>query len=764
MHDSPEQEPQTQAEEVRQAPLPPAAPPESKPRTVEAPAFSETPFFSFGLSPERFEFLFSLNEAPLLRAFRYGVMLVMPLLLGAVLAILFNNFPLAIYQDFMTGLFGPNWKHPGAVLYNSTIEILAIATTITISACLVDQHNQTRPTQAVLPVIGTVTAISCLFILIGPSFGSGGMILPWIGIKGLFGALVISCVACSLFLRLCRVRKLRLSFYSEGADPILPQMFDTLAPALCTMLIFVAIREVLSSFGVVSLQQTFYEAIQSLFADAGTSFGLGALYAFLVDVFWFFGIHGADVLDPITHNVLIKGMELNSIAINNHEAPTHIFTKYLFEVYVFLGGSGATLGLLAAIFIRSRDFGTRRVATLSLVPGIFNINELLVFGLPIVLNPAFLLPFVLVPVLLLGISYVAVLSGLVPLPVYQVDWITPPLLNSYLATGSWKGVALQVFNLAVATLVYIPFVDLADRIKIVNRRNVFSELVGIAESGTRGPSGKRCTDRPGGVGALARSLSADMLKNINTGDEFIHLRFQPRVNLVENNVPCVEALLRWKHPFYGYVPPILVLAIAEDAGLIKQLDTLVVRMAFEQQAEWRENGIVTTVSINLSENQLQDKTFPALLDLMFSRTGLPKDALLCEVREALALHPEGKYLPALKAIHATGARLAIDDFGKGYQALSQLDQLPLDELQMDRALIIGVSDNKTHQDLLCRIQEMCFQKGIKTSAEYIESREQLETLLELNFSTFQGYHFSEPVLADKCAEFIRTFSSGDVRK
>ena len=743
---------------------PEQAPPEGVPQTAEAPAFSETSFFSFGLSHERLELLFSLSEAPLLRAFRHGVMLVMPLLLGAVAAILVNNFPLAIYQDFMTSLFGPNWKHPGAVLYNSTIEILAIATTVTVSACLVDQHNTARPTHTVLPVMGTITALSCLFITIGASFGSGGMILPWAGIKGLFGALIISCAACALFLRLCRVRKLRLSFYSEGADPILPHMSDTLVPALCTMLIFLAVREVLSSFGVVSLQQTFYEVIQNLFADVETSFALGALYVFLVDVFWFFGIHGANALDPFTHNVLNRGMELNSIAINNNEAPTQIFNKYLFEVYVFLGGSGATLGLLAAIFIRSRDFGTRRVATLSVAPGVFNINELLLFGLPIVFNPAFLLPFVLVPVLLLGISYMALVSGLVPLPVYHVDWITPPLINSYLATGSWRGVALQMFNLTVATLVYIPFVGLADRVKIVNRRKVFAELTDIAESGTRSPSGKHTTDRPGNVGALARSLANDLLKNISADNESIHLRFQPRVNLVENNVPFAEALLRWKHPFYGYVPPMLVLAIAEDADLTRQLDSLVVRMAFEQQAAWRAKGIVTTVSINLSESQLQDSTFPAFLDRMFSHTGLPTDAFLCEIRESLALHPTGRYLPAIKAIHATGARIAIDDFGKGYQALSQLDHLPLAELQMDRSLIIGISDSRTHQDILCSIQEMCSQKGIKTSAEYIESRKQLETLLELNFSTFQGYHFSEPVSADKCAEFIRTFSSGGTKK
>ena len=763
MQGQPAQESPLQEKDARQF-VSSAPGPAGKREDVDAPAFSCKPFFSFGLSNDRLDLLFSLNEAPLLRAFRHGVMLVIPLLLGAAAAILINNFPLAVYQDFMTNVFGPNWKDPGAVLYNSTIEILAIATTITLSDCLVARHNHDRPSQAVLPVMGTLTAVTCLFIMIGPKFGEGGMILPWAGIRGLAGALVISCAACSLFVHLCRIHKLRLSFYSEGADPILPHMFDTLLPALCTMIVFVAAREALSAIGVASLQQAFYQAVQGLFADAGASFGLGALYAFLVDLFWFFGVHGADLLDPITHNVLIKGMELNSLAINNHEVPTHIFTKYLFEVYLFLGGSGATLGLLAAIFLRSRDHGTRRVAALSLVPGIFNINELLVFGLPIVLNPAFLLPFVLVPVLLLAISYLAVVSGLAPLPVYQVDWITPPLINGYLATGSWKGVALQIFNLAVSTLIYIPFVDLADRTKIINRRKVFNELARIAESGVRGPNGKRCTDHSGSIGALARSLSNDMQKNILSGNEFIQLHFQPRVNLAENTVPCVEALLRWKHPFYGYVPPVLALAIAEDADLLKQLDSLVVRRIFEQQAEWRENGLFTTVAINLSEGQLQDKQFPATLERLFARLGLPPDAILCEVREALALHSGGKYLSALKAIHATGARLAIDDFGKGYLALAQLDLLPLDELQIEHSLLIGVSDNPLHQNILCDIQEMCSQKGIKTSAEYIESREQLETLLELNFSTFQGYHFSEPVHAGKCADFIRAFTSGGPKK
>ena len=719
---------------------------------------SRRKLFNFGLREETLDRLLSLNEAPLLRAFRHGVMLVMPLLMAAAFAIVVNNFPLIAYQHFMAETFGPNWKHPAAVLYNSTIEILALATTFTLSDCLMALHNEKRPQEGVMPIMGTLTAFACLFIMIGPTFGPEGMILPWAGIRGLFGALIITFCSCALFVRLSRIRTLRLSFYSEGADPILPHMFDTLLPVLGTLAIFVALREVLSALGVGSLQETLYLGIQGLFADAGESFGLGALYAFLVDVCWFFGIHGADLLDPITHKVLIKGMELNSLALNSNQAPTHIFTKYLFEVYVFMGGSGSTLALLLAIFLRSRDHGTRRVATISLIPGIFNVNELLVFGLPIVLNPAFLLPFILVPVILLIISYVAILLEPALMPVYQVDWITPPLINGFVATNSWKGVALQLLNLSVATFIYIPFVDLADRTKIVSRRRAFSELALIAESGTRGPSGKRCVDRPGSLGALARSLANDMNKSLKGNDGYITLHYQPRVNLVDKTVPCVEALLRWKHPFYGNVPAILTLAIAEDAALSGQLDNHVLEMAFERQYEWRKSGIFTTVSINLSESQLKDKNFPVLLDQLYARNNLPADAILLEVRESLALDPDGRYLPALQAIHATGANIALDDFGLGYQAISQLKRLPLAELQIDRSLVRDIVHSKISQDVIGTIQEMCFKMGIKTSVEYVESPEQLETLLELNFSTFQGYYFSRPVPADECTEFIRNFT------
>ena len=711
---------------------------------------------------ERLFPLFSMREAPLLRAFRHGVMLVMPLLLAAAIGLLIINFPLLGFKNFMASVFGPNWKAPGILIYNSTIQILALATAFSLADCLMGLHNQKKPADSILPSMGILTAFVCLFIMMVPhDVGAQGITLPWGGIRGLFGTLVITFCACSLFLAFCRIPRLRVPFYSEGADPILPHMFDTLLPALCTMGAFICLRQFLAIIGIESLHEAFYNTIRAPFQDVHDSFGLGALYTALVQLCWFFGIHGADLLDPITHQILLKNVQANSLAVNSHLPPPNIFSKYFFDVYVFMGGAGATLGLMAAIFLRSRDIGTRRVAFLSIVPGIFNINELLIFGLPIVLNPAFLLPFILVPLALLLVSYLAVVSGLAPLPVYQVDWTTPVVISALIATDSWRGVALQLFNLGLATLMYIPFVGLADRDKIAERRKAFDQLVEIALSNTRGLSGKYCTDRPGTPGALARSLANDMQRSLsqaeNEGD--IRLHYQPRVDFVRKTVPCVEALLRWHHPLYGPIPAALTLAIAHDTGLSQRLDNHVLHLVFEQQYVWRNEKIFTTVSINLSENQLKDNAFPALLDSLYSRYSLPADAILFEVREALALDPEARYLSALQAIHATGANIAVDDFGKGYQAISHVKRLPLSELQIDRALIRDIANNRSCQDVIGTIQELCLKMGIKTSAEYVENQDQLETLLELNFSSFQGHYFSKPIPPDECKEFIRGFST-----
>ena len=140
---------------------------------------------------------------------------------------------------------------------------------------------------------------------------------------------------------------------------------------------------------------------------------------------------------------------------------------------------------------------------------------------------------------------------------------------------------MHLFDLVVGTLIDIPVVRIADRSKGASRREAFVDLVRIAASKVRGVSGKRCTDHPDSAGALARTLSNDMLHSLESDDGAIRLQYQPRVDLVARTVPAVEALLRWEHPLYGPIPPSLTLAIAEDNKLTGRIDDRILNLAFD---------------------------------------------------------------------------------------------------------------------------------------------------------------------------------------
>lgn len=144
------------------------------------------------------------------------------------------------------------------------------------------------------------------------------------------------------------------------------------------------------------------------------------------------------------------------------KAIPYIVNKPFFDSFVNLGGTGATLGLLIAIFIVGRRNKPYKVITnLSLAPGLFNINEPVMFGLPIVLNPIMFIPFILVPMVLVTVAYVATATGLVPAATFMPPWVTPPIIGGFLATKSIAGGVLAAVNLLISILIYMPFVKVA---------------------------------------------------------------------------------------------------------------------------------------------------------------------------------------------------------------------------------------------------------------------------------------------------------------
>jgi len=198
-------------------------------------------------------------------------------------------------------------------------------------------------------------------------------------------------------------------------------------------------------------------------------FGAVVLTALFVQLFWFFGIHGPNVLAPILESVFGVAQLQNVNLFQKGGADLVISEGYnwvrgSFDAYAWFGGSGGTLVLILAILLFSKRKDYLTVGKLSVGPGIFNINEPIMFGLPIVLNPIMFIPFLLAPVVSVSIGYFATIWGLVNPVSQQVVWVTPPFLMSFLATGGdWRAPIVTLVAMVVSFLIWVPFVMAANK-------------------------------------------------------------------------------------------------------------------------------------------------------------------------------------------------------------------------------------------------------------------------------------------------------------
>ena len=213
---------------------------------------------------------------------------------------------------------------------------------------------------------------------------------------------------------------------------------------------------------LINLITTF---IQEPLRHVGTSlWGTILLYS-LGNLLWLFGIHQAVIYSSILEPLLIVNITQNIVAYQAHKAIPNIINVSLVQSFGLIGGSGCTLCLLIAVFLVSKNKAGRTVGKLAAAPGIFNINEPVIFGYPIVYNISMAIPFVLIPSLGILISYTATSLGLMSPCVIQVPWTTPVFLSSFLATaGDWRAVIVQLIVVVLGVLIYIPFVKMNDAV------------------------------------------------------------------------------------------------------------------------------------------------------------------------------------------------------------------------------------------------------------------------------------------------------------
>ena len=227
-------------------------------------------------------------------------------------------------------------------------------------------------------------------------------------------------------------------------------------------------------------------------------------------------------------------------------------------------------------------------------------------------------------------------------------------------------------------------------------------------------------------------------------EQRLHMVYQPKVALEDGNLTRVEALVRWDDPKLGPIPPSRFVPLAERHGLIDDLTHWGLRTILRQWVDWRDQGIDTCVAFNISALSLEHLNFPDLVERMCRALDVPTDRLVLELTEG-ATQPLVKLMDTLTRFRIKGIGLAIDDFGTGYSSLMQLRQLPFTEVKIDQAFVADAPRSRDCRLIIQTITDLAHGLGLTSTAEGVETVDQLRLVRELGCDLVQGYLIAPPL-------------------
>lgn len=281
--------------------------------------------------------------------------------------------------------------------------------------------------------------------------------------KGLFLGMFIAILSVELFCWLGRQEKLQLKM-PDTVPANVAASFSALFPTIITVSAMATFGFVVKELTGLYVYDIIYNIIQRPLEGMVQGLPGILLLMFIAQVFWVIGIHGNQMVKPIREPLLLAAIAVNTEAFEAGREVPNIITMPFWDMYMSMGGSGVTIGLLVAIFMVGKREDMRQISKLSFAPGIFNINEPVIFGMPIMLNPILAIPFIITPLITGTIGYFATSLGFAARAVVMVPWPMPPIVNAYLATaGDLGAVATQIVCIIISILIYLPFVKIMNK-------------------------------------------------------------------------------------------------------------------------------------------------------------------------------------------------------------------------------------------------------------------------------------------------------------
>ncbi|MEG0273913.1 MAG: PTS transporter subunit EIIC [Longicatena sp.] len=295
----------------------------------------------------------------------------------------------------------------------------------------------------------------------------GNLGSSYTGAGGLFTCLIVGLLSSMIYIKLM-IKKITIKL-PDTVPPAVSNAFAAIIPGIIAIYAFGIITQLCVVGTGLYPNDLIMKYIQQPMLAMSQGFFSVILIVFLVQLFWFFGLHGSNVMAPIIEGIYTPALLDNLDVFNKtHSTETmkYVWTRGSFDAYAQMGGSGVTLGLIIAIFLFSKRDDSKAVAKLAAPMGVFNINEPIIFGMPIVLNPVYIIPWLLVPPVCAAIAYGFTVAGIIPPVFVQVPWVMPVGFYAWMGTGGNIMAALvSILCLGVSFLLWTPFVMLANRMQ-----------------------------------------------------------------------------------------------------------------------------------------------------------------------------------------------------------------------------------------------------------------------------------------------------------
>ncbi|WP_123053258.1 PTS transporter subunit EIIC [Clostridium sp. JN-1] len=395
-------------------------------------------------------------------ALRSGFLSIMSLTLIGSIFVLILNFPIKGYSDFMNNIFGKNWSPLLSQATSATYDIFGVMTAATFAYYLAKEYKMNELQNLILAIVAYIVITPKSIILKSGEVVTGVLPFAWLGTKGVITALLIGIMTVEIN-RLC-IKKHLVIKLPESVPDAVSQSFSSLIPGLLIVIACLAINQITSMSGS-SLHEMIYKLIQTPLQGITGSAGAMIIVAGLNGLFWWFGIH------PTVINSLLYPL-LNANALENYALfkagkltieTGHIGVTQMLDQFATMGGAGCTIGLIISMIFVAKSQRLSTITKLSAVPAMFNINEPVIFGVPIVFNAQMLIPIVLSPIVGVTLPIIAIKTGFMPIFTgVTIPWATPPIISGFLLCG-WQGAVVQLVSIILIVMIYYPFVVALDK-------------------------------------------------------------------------------------------------------------------------------------------------------------------------------------------------------------------------------------------------------------------------------------------------------------